>query len=201
MTDFSGYFDTGGAQHQGEMVVTVGVIATVSEWEAFDARWLAVLSKYEISAFHMVEIAGWSKRSDISKWPLVDGLRDEGRRDKFLAEVVGAAIGINQAVLRAVALRDYNAANQRYQLTEKIGGAYTLAQAQCLLHCERWLLERKGPSREHGWGAIVEQGDSGQKQFRRFCREQLVYMPRFVNKKDANGEDITPLALADLISV
>ena len=200
MTDFSGYFDTGGAQHQGEMVVAVGVIASVQEWEDFDARWLAVLSKYKIAAFHMVEIAGWSKKNDISKWPLVNGVRDEARRNKFLAELVGAAIGIKRAVVRAVALRDYNAANERYPLTEKIGGAYTLAQAQCLLHSEGWLLERKGPSRDHRWGAIVERGDSGQKQFRRFCREQLVYMPRFVEKKDAHGEDVTPLSLADMIA-
>lgn len=198
MEAFTGYYDTGGTQGEGRMVVTCGVVASVKEWDDFDVRWNRVMKKYDMSSFHMVKIAHWHKDSDISKWSLVNGKRDEMRRRKLLAELVGAAIGIKMAFVRGASLDDYNAYNDQYYLTEKIGGAYTFAQAQCLLHSEGWLSARREPQDQ--WGSIVEQGDAGQDAFRKFCKEQLKYMPTFTDKQNASGEDYTPLALADLIA-
>lgn len=201
MAAFSGYYDTGGAQHQGRVVVTAGVVATVDEWNEFDSRWLDVLRKYEIASFHMAEIAQWNDDNDISKWPLVDGKRDEQRRREFLTELALVGSGaVRQAFVRAVVLDDYRVIDARFPLTEKIGGPYSLAQAACLIQSQEWFQERSQPADKHQWRAMVEKGDAGQTEFRKFCEEYLVYMPQFEPKKNIAGEDITPLGLADLIA-
>jgi hypothetical protein len=177
------------------------VVASVAQWDEFDARWLRVLKKFDISSFHMVRIAHWDEGSDISKWPLIQGNRDEERRKKFLWELAAAAAHLVQQVfVRAVVLPDYRAVDARYCLTEAVGGPYALAQAICLLHSQTWLPERNTPPEQHAWGAFVERGDVGQPAFRKFCETYLVYVPTFVDKKTEAGEDITPLGLADLIA-
>jgi hypothetical protein len=199
MAAFTGYYDTGGAQHQGSHMVTVGVVATGEEWDAFDLRWLEALRKYEVQSFHMVEIMWW--RGDNTHWPLRGGKRDEERLTAFLLELVmvGASF-VRQGFVRAVALDDYRAMDTRYPLTETIGGPYTMAQAACLIQSQEWFIQRNKPANQHQWGARVEKGDQGQHEFRKFCEKYLVYMPTFEPKKNKAGEDITPYGLADLIA-
>jgi hypothetical protein len=199
MTEFAGYYDTGGAQHQGTVVVTVGVVARVEEWNAFDVRWLEVLRKYDIQTFHMAEIMWW--RGDNERWPLKGGQRDEDRLTAFLLELVmlGASY-VRQGFVRGVALDDYKAVDARYPLTETIGGPYTMAQATCLIQSQEWFIQHNKPATLHKWGALVEKGDTGQKEFRKFCKKYLVYMPAFEPKKNQRREDVTPFGLADLIA-
>lgn len=201
MTDYTGYYDTGGNELRGEVIVTAGVVASVEDWNTFDRRWLDVLRRYAISSFHMEPIAHWHKSSDIAKWPLVDGARDEARRRAMFRELLETARGvIRQAFVRAVVLGDYRAVDAEYQLTETVGGPYTLAQAACLLQSQTWLQKQHEQPAKHRWRAIVERGDAGQPEFRRFCEKYLVYTPDFVAKRDESGEDITPLSLADLLA-
>lgn len=198
MAAFIGYYDTGGAEHQGRMVVTAGVVATVGEWSQIDKRWMRILRREQLATFHMKEIAHW--RGDIAKWPLVDGKRDEARRRALFDDLLNASVGIRQAFVRAVILDEYNDFDARYKFTETVGGAYTIAQAQCLIQSQEWLSDRSTEGGQHYWKAVVEQGDAGQKAFRRFCESALTYMPAFVPKLNDRGEVITPLALADLIA-
>ena len=201
VTAFTGYYDTGGCETHGSIVVTAGVVSSVAEWEAFDARWLRTLKKYDVSSFHMVQIAHWDERSDIAGWPLVGGKRDEERRRNLLWELAAAAAHlVHRVFVRAVVLSDYKAADARYCLTEAVGGPYAMAQALCLLNSQTWLRERNTPPEHHAWGAFVERGDSGQDAFRRFCEKYLAYVPTFVDKKTQAGEEITPLSLADLVA-
>jgi len=199
MAAFTGYYDTGGAQHQGTVVVTVGVVATVEDWNTFDLRWLEVLRKYDIQSFHMAEIMWW--RGDNRNWPLKDGKRDEESLTAFLFELVqvGASF-VRQGFVRGVVLDDYKAVDDRYPLTEKIGGPYTMAQAACLIQSQEWFIQHNKPATQHKWGALVEKGDAGQKEFRKFCKENLKYVPAFEPKKNKQREDVTPFGLADLIA-
>src|SRR5690348_11021922 len=132
MLSFSGYFDTAGAEHQGEFIVTAGVWATVEQWDVFDRRWLSVLEAYDLSAFHMWQIAHW--KGDIAKWPLRGGKPDDERRRQLLSDLAEVAAMIPQAAVRGVHLADYRAANERFLMAEAIGGGpYALSQAMCLI--------------------------------------------------------------------
>lgn len=178
-------------------MVTAGVVATVEDWDAFDERWLAVLRKYEIGSFHMTQIAHWE--GDIAAWPLKNDERDENRRRQFLSELASSAKGVSQAVIRGIVLSDYRAANQEHALNEAMGGPYTMAQAICLLNAAAMLREKCDPATTQ-FGAIIEAGDAGQGRFREFCNKVLTVPPTFTGKKAPNGEDVTPLSLADLLA-
>lgn len=198
MAIFGGYYDTGGTQSIGRVIVSAGVVAQVPAWDEFDIEWLDVMRRYGVTSVHAKELKEW--KGDLASWPLKDGRRDEQRRIGLLSELVAvAARHTEQAFVRVVALEDYRALEERYFVKERYS-PYTLAQLSCLVHSQEWLQEKHAPATDHKWRAIIEAGDDGQGQFEAVCRASLKYMPAFECKKAPNGEDITPLALADLIA-
>lgn len=108
-----------------------------------------------------------------------------------------AKLGVNKIFVVAVLLPAYREFDQRYQLTETIGGPYALAQTAAIGQTWDWLhRERHG---QDGIAFAVAQGDNGQPKFLAMAKQEgmtVVVSPT----RNAAGEAITPFQIADFIA-
>jgi hypothetical protein len=188
------YYDTGGTQSavDGRVLVTVGVVATSDKWTRFDQRWLSALGDEGVRDFHMKEFA--QSKGQYAAWA-----GDEARRAAFLKRLTAEAKrGINKAFVVILELPAYRDVDKRYQLTETVGGAYSLAQSGCIGRTFEWLQKRAQPT--DGAGFLVEKGDAGQGAFVAFVKRDRHIQPDIVSRFNDKGEPITPFQVADLIA-
>ena len=189
------YFDTAGSQLDDGILVTVGVVASRKKWDRFDKRWLAILGEFNVQRFHMHDVAHW--KGDLESWG-----HDESRRLDFLSALIAEINGtVNKVMIRGLVLSDYKAIDQKYELTEMVGGQYSLGQASCFIAVTDWMFERKHPASSVGF--CIEEGDAGQPALKKFLRENLHIRGEitFAKKIDSkSGEDVTPFSAADLIA-
>ena len=66
MKEFAAYFDDSGHPSDQDMVLVAGFVSSEEQWLLFDKEWKALLAKYEVKHFHMVdcvagegEFSGW----------------------------------------------------------------------------------------------------------------------------------------------
>jgi hypothetical protein len=196
MAAFTGYFDASGTQEEGAVLVAAGAFANVDHWGTFDEQWRDLMAKEGVTNFRMHDLAHF-KKSFATGWR-----ENETRRRQFLQAFMTLA---NQTVeasfVTTLVLSDYHAVNEKYQITEFFGGAYSLAQANCVTRVVGWVLENKAPADEVYF--FVEHGDVGQDAFRKLMRENLGYIADYVillPKRNESGEDITPYHVADVVA-
>jgi hypothetical protein len=193
MALFHAYFDSSGTERDEWIIVTAGVVATEQKWSRFEQRWGAVLAKEGVTQFHMQEFA--HAKGEFASWK-----GDEPRRAAFLAALVREVKrGVNKSFIHGVVLPDYRELDRQYQLTETVGGPYSLSQFGCLYVAYRWLMAKKNP---HDRAAtFVERGDTGIPGFRRYLKSQHLPEPAFIPKVEPNSGKIwVPLQAADLIA-
>jgi hypothetical protein len=193
MTEFHGYFDTGGTQapDNGSILITFGVVATAAKWERFDQRWKAVLSQEGVSELHMKHFA--HSKKEFAKWK-----GDETRRAAFLKRLTAEAKrGMNKAFGCAVVLPDYRKLDAQFMLTERLGGPYSIAQSICIAMVTEWLIAKKRGQDKVAY--FIEDGDTGQPAFRRFIKSQG-YEPIVLPRRNASGEPYTPFQVADFLA-
>lgn len=192
MAIFTAYLDSAGTELDKKVIVAVGVVATAQKWAAFDRRWTEVLDEFGVADLHMKEFAHF--KGAFQSWR-----GDEERRKAFLGRLIAVAkTGINKTLVHSLFLKDYRRVNARFQLTETVGGPYSLALAACVQRCRVWVEAKKGA--ESRFEYIVEHGDVGQEAFARFMASQDEPPPVFVQKKNNTGKAWTPLQAADLIA-
>jgi hypothetical protein len=105
--DESGTHDETGL-HLGAEVATVGgFLARAEHWERFTEKWVEVLDRYQVPAFHMTEFVDERRGPEKAGWPYKGWSQD--KRDRFISALIEVArdntiIGI----CGAVAVKDYD---------------------------------------------------------------------------------------------
>lgn len=191
---FDAYFDTGGSESSpdGTVIVTAGVVATSAKWERFDRRWSTVLNEFGVRELHMKHFS--QGKGEFASW-----FGQVQRRAEFIRRLIAEIKrGVNKAFVTAVILPDYRLLDLRYELTEQIGGPYSLAQSRAIQRTVMWMAARKRPTDLLTFS--VEKGDAGQPAFRRFIKQSLGKEPTFLERWAPNGEGYTPLQACDLLA-
>ena len=190
---FQIWSDTGGSESDPHVLVPVALIATARKWARFNARWNRVLAGHKVQQLHMFEFAHF--KGAFSSWR-----GEDARRRAFLAELISTIKhGINKTYITGVVLPDYREADSRFQLTEMLGGPYSLGQAGALFRAFDWLW-RTRPS-QSGIQAFIEKGDAGQGAFMQFLRRERSWLPEIVPKVDpATGLAHPAFQAADFIA-
>src|SRR5260370_6225092 len=108
---FTCYLDEAGGPDQGFMVVA-GYVASVEQWEQFEADWKLFLISYKVPYFHMSRLAQF--KSPYAKWE-----NSPMFRARFLSD---AAQIIQSRVKRGfscfVRYEDFKNADDKYELQE-----------------------------------------------------------------------------------
>ena len=173
---FQIWSDTGGSESDPNILVAVALVATQRKWARFNARWNRVLSQHGVRQLHMFEFAHF--KSDFASWK-----GDEVRRAAFLTDLIATIKhGINKTYITGVVLPDYRDLNARFQLTEVLGGPYSLGQAGAMFRAFDWLWQTRPP--QSGIQAFIEKGDAGQGAFMQFLRRERSWLPEIVPKLD-----------------
>lgn len=202
MVEHFGYCDASGTelgQVNEHVLVTAGVVARVDKWDEFDRRWLETMEKkYGVCHFHMKKFAHFKECFEHG-WA---GKENEPKRTEFLRDLLTLAKELTERVfVSTLFLNDYRALDGKYCATETLGGAYSYAQASCVVRAFEWMRENlPSDDRVHFW---VEHGDPGQEAFRRFIQEQVGFPPKtidFLRKRTDTDEDITPYHIADFVA-
>lgn len=138
-----------------EVVAVSGLVSTPEKWNAFNGDWNECLSVHGVSALHMKHFSQF--RGEFSSW-------DEPHRRRFLNGLLWIVENqLDYTSGCAVAMRDYNAADAKYMLSECMR-PYTLASLTCAAEIVKWV-ENSGQDR----GSIIyvfEKGDIDQSDLR-----------------------------------
>lgn len=192
---FACYYDTAGTESSRDkrILVTTGVAATTEEWAAFDGRWMAALREFGVTELHMRHYA--HSVGQFTPWK-----GDEPKRQAFIRRLCEEARrGIQRAFVMTLMLADYDRINAEYELAERIGSPYALAQTFCLARSLQWLAETKAP--DDGALFFVEAGDAGQATFLAHATRTLGWTPTPLPRwEPTTGEPYTPFQVADFIA-
>jgi hypothetical protein len=154
---WTAYFDTGGSESdaEGRVLITAGVVATMEKWARFDRAWTRALEEAGVRELHMRELV--HSTGEFTGW-------DEAQRSALLTRLLQETKrGVNKLFVAVVILPAYRELNQRYKLTETIGGPYALAQTAGIGQAWDWLARTKHG--EDGVAFAVAAGDNGQDRF------------------------------------
>lgn len=192
MKQWTCYFDTAGSETDadGTVLVTAGVVSTIPKWGRFDQTWLRVLAEEGIRDLHMRELV--PAQGQFKGW-------DEPRKDALLGRLMAETRrGVHKIFVTVVVLPHYRAFNERFQLTETIGGPYALAQGACVTQAFQWLFDAKHG--RDGAGFYVAHGDNGQGRFMQMMVRERAIVPEVARTTTASGETITPFQVADFVA-
>lgn len=185
---YTGYFDASGDLTDVGFVVS-GYVATVEDWDRFDADWKIALAHDNVPYFHMQEFAHF-------KGPFKGWERQDNRRANFLARLVDI---ISQTTRRgfstAVTNEVFKRVNEEYCLEEHFGNPYAFCGLNCAIHTRRWL-RKKGYSFPVKY--IFEHGDKGWHYLEDLFERSHLSLPIRERKRSMkNPIGPTPLEAAD----
>jgi hypothetical protein len=195
MAQWAAVYDASGTQSNKNQqpLGVAGLVSSAYRWTRLEAEWAAVLndSQFTVPYLHMNEF-------NASRGPFKSGWEDNAKRAQFLQRLCRVIKNnVNKVFMIYVPLRVFDAVNKQYKLDEGIGGAYSFAAVMTMELVDLWML-RKHP-REPLFH-IVEKGDAGQGQFRRFCEENKL-KPHVVEKYDPKTNKwFRPFEAADLVA-
>jgi hypothetical protein len=132
------YFDEAGGIDHG-FIVVAGYIASVEQWEHFEADWKLFLISYKIPYFHMAKLSQF--KGPYAKWADCPNFRA-----RFL---IDAAAIIQSRVQRGFACfvpyEDFKRADCDYELREGLNSPYALAGMLCVANAIMWVRRAKNP--------------------------------------------------------
>jgi hypothetical protein len=196
---YLGYYDASGTQGGGECLSVVGIVASESQWRAFEKKWEDILASENVSALHMTEFMGCA--DEFRLWR-----GDERRREAFIRRLMNTLDG-HQIFASAVMLKAFNNANRYYELAEAYGaheedaGAYSFLADNAKGQAVKWMSENRATD---SLGNVFEAGDVGQEAFRRSTAARhvgssaaITFMPKY---EEATGMRVRQFEAADMLA-
>lgn len=131
---FTAYFDDSGHPERGPELVVGGYISTVPRWLAFEDEWSAVLSEFDVAAFHMREFS--ASQGEFQSWS-----GNEGRRVAFLKKLIRVVKKRTIASISSAILMDeYREVDRIYRLSEFVT-PYAMCGVNTQHKARVWLTE------------------------------------------------------------
>jgi hypothetical protein len=189
---FTCYFDEAGGKDHG-FIAVCGYVASVEEWQQFEANWKHMLADHQVPYLHMLGCAHF--KGPYKKW--------EKNPDDRAAFIADAARVIRDTVrcgyLCAVHYADFDNVNQRYELRERLSSPYALAGRFCIGRANTWM---KGSGRALSEiDYVFEDGGPDVSGLARVVQEAKLQIPSFRPSRDTRIQDATvQLQAADLFA-
>jgi hypothetical protein len=179
-------------------LVLVGIASTTTQWEAFEAKWAAILAEKDIEYFDAAACSAW--KGDYKTWN-----RDHGIRDPFLvslARLIGE-VAVCKVVVAEMLPADFAAVNQLYVMDKDDlwPSPYPLL-AHWSMRATHLALEQS-PFVTPGYrlAHLLEYGDKGQGAIRKLIeREPDVPMAIAQKWNKATNDKIHAFAASDLFA-
>jgi hypothetical protein len=129
---FASYFDASGTKRDSDVLVIAGFVGEVDQWLRFESEWNDTLTTFEVPYLHMKEFAHF--RGAFESW---NG--QEQKRVRFLDRLSRIAQRrTRKSFCRALRLRDFNALDEEYPLTEAFGSAFGFVGFACVDAVRVW---------------------------------------------------------------
>jgi hypothetical protein len=183
VTSFTSYFDAGGGEDHGFIVVN-GWLSTLSKWDSFEVDWRLLLASYNLPYFHM-------KHFSQSTGPFSNWKGNETKRRIFLsnvAEIIKSHVQWGAAC--AVPLDVFEKVNRTYALDRAVGPPYSLAGRDCIAHMHEYL-RAKNDGALPPIKYVFEDGDKGKGELIRVMQKDGYSSPIFepsVDQTTRKGE-------------
>lgn len=177
------YFDESGHRDEHQTVVMAGFVASIRQWEAFDAAWKKALG--DIPYFHMKEFV----RKDhpfYADW-------DAERRTRFMTGLVDAMLLLPQSFGTGITMASYDEANKFFWLDSFIGKPWTVCAMSCIGFVEQWHKKKAKDCVEYIFHRVPPK--TGQGKLRDLMLHQGLLEPVF-----RPAEKLSGLQAADLLA-
>ena len=159
-SSYRAYYDASGSQSDpsSQILVSLGVLSNEYQWVRFEREWEELLADFKTPYFRMVEFEGKSPGSPFEFWGDDQCADFMGRALKTIRKRTTMSFG------SAVILRDFDAVDKDYRLSELYGlehprgGAFAMCSGLNRLRIEQWLMRKKPKS---PLVHVFEKGDFG----------------------------------------
>lgn len=174
---YSAAFDDSGHPDdpQAKYVLAGGCVADVAQWTHLEGEWRDALKPLGVEVFHRAEF---------------DGGTEEGRQTLMrLAGIVKRRV--ERSVVMVIPLRDYEAINRNFLLSEFVGFPYPIAVRFCIGEVNEW-------ARYHGIEQpiefVIEKGSKHETQLDWIANRDG--LPDLIRR----SKSFVPLQVADLVA-
>lgn len=124
------YLDDSGTSPNQEIAVVAGYLGSVIQWERFNKRWKALLSKYGIARMHRVDLENF--QGEFKNWT-------PDRRKEFLKKAHSIIRQCTYvAVGNSVRKADFDEAIPKENFVKKVSGIYGWCAQACIVSIYRW---------------------------------------------------------------
>jgi len=191
---FTACFDTGGTDHDQEILMTAGFVSSAGDWIEFDEKWRARLALDGIEYFHMKEFA--HSTDQFEGWKS----QERRRRDLFsdLLDIISSHAYRKFGC--GISIPKWNSLISEQTRDDFKMKAYCTAGMLCAALVDNWAFEEKISTPIE---VVFEDGDAGKGVLQKSLSQrkpELIFRPKKDGKEDPKIRAFTPLQAADLLA-